>query len=132
LVDGETQLCRRLPVLEAGPAVLVTGQHFHACGGARMDIIRIMTENFWTTLVLMLFIITIVSIVMGILLEFYKTRIRAAERAQELRNEELRLQLQLQGRKDVLDSSKNVSLPKEPSWAEQSQVSYEMGYQQRD
>jgi hypothetical protein len=97
-----------------------------------MDIIRIMTENFWTTLVLMLFIITIVSIVLGIMLEFYKTKIRASERAQELRNEELRLQLQLQGGKGERDSSKHVSLPKEPSWAEQSQMSYEMGYQQRD
>ena len=97
-----------------------------------MDFIKMMSDNFWTTVVLMLFIITMVSIVFGIVLEFYKTKIRAAEKAQELRNEELRLQLQLQGGKGERGPSKDFSQPKEPSWAEQSQMSYEMGYQQRD
>ena len=97
-----------------------------------MDFIKMMSDNFWTTVVLMLFIITIVSIVLGIVLEFYKTKIRAAEKAQELRIEELRLQLQLPGRKIEHGPSKETFFPKEPSWAEQSQMSYEMGYQQRD
>jgi len=52
----------------------------------------------------------------------------------ELRNEELRLRLMLdqQKKEDQAGSPPaNHSLPKEPSWEEQSQISYEMGYQQR-
>jgi hypothetical protein len=93
-----------------------------------------LAANFWLTVVLLLFIISIVSIVMGILLEFYRVRSRANQRMMELRNEELRLQLQLEQQKKGSMSGpvgSNLSYPKEPSWAEQSQTGYEMGYQQQ-
>ncbi|MGH2497863.1 MAG: hypothetical protein ACRDIV_24440 [Ktedonobacteraceae bacterium] len=99
-----------------------------------MDFLKMLTANFWTTVVILLFIITIVSIVLGIILEMYKTSIRASQKKMELRNEELRLQLKLEQQKkgNVLDSPQaNHPQPKEPSWEEQSQVHYEMGYQQQ-
>lgn len=98
-----------------------------------MGFMQMMANNFWLTVVLLLFIISIVSIVLGILLEVYKTSIRASEKRLELRNEELRLQLGLaQQKKENAASSPSLNLPqpKEPSWEEQSQISYEMGYQQ--
>jgi type II secretory pathway pseudopilin PulG len=99
-----------------------------------MSFIQMLANNFWLTVVLLLFIISIVSIVLGILLEVYKTSIRASEKRLELRNEELRLQLKLeQQKKENLSGSPSASLPqpKEPSWEEQSQIHYEMGYQQQ-
>jgi hypothetical protein len=99
-----------------------------------MDFMQMLANNFWLTVVLLLFIISIVSIVLGILLEIYKTSIRASEKRLELRNEELRLQLRLeQQKKENLSGSPSVNhpQPKEPSWEEQSQIHYEMGYQQQ-
>ncbi len=98
-----------------------------------MGFMQMMAANFWLTVVLLLFIISMVSIVLGILLEVYKTSIRASEKRLELRNEELRLQLRLEQQKKenaAGSSSINLPQPKEPSWEEQSQISYEMGYQQ--
>jgi Tfp pilus assembly protein PilO len=88
-----------------------------------------MAANFWVTVVLLLFIITIVSIVLGIALEAYKVSSKSRQRMQELRNEELRLRLKLEQQKS--GAQVNLALPKEPSWEEQSQVSYEMGYQRQ-
>ena len=99
-----------------------------------MSFIQMLANNFWLTIVILLFIISIVSIVLGILLEFYKTTIRASEKRMELRNEELRLQLRLeQQKKENIGGSPSTNLPqpKEPSWEEQSQLHYEMGYQQQ-
>ena len=99
-----------------------------------MDFMQWLSNNFWLTVVLLLFIIVIVSIVLGILLEVYKTSIRASEKRLELRNEELRLQLKLeQQKKENAAGASPVNLPgpKDPSWEEQSQIHYEMGYQQQ-
>ena len=99
-----------------------------------MDILSVITDNFWASVALMLFIISIVSIVGGLLLEAYKTSIKASQKRMEMRNEEMRLQLKLQEQKkeNLAGSSQaNHPLPKEPSWEEQSQISYEMGYQQK-
>ena len=106
-----------------------------------MDFIKMVSENLGTMIILMLFIITIVSIVLGILLEAYKVSLKHRQKTLELRNEELRLQLKLdQQKKDHLAGSsgssdswaQDHSLPKEePSWPEQSQSSYRMGYEQR-
>lgn len=98
-----------------------------------MDIMKYLTDYFWMTIVVMLFIITIVSIVLGILLEMFKVVARGRQKAHELRIEELRLQVQLEKQKkeNRSGSSANVPLPKESSWAEQSQTGYEMGYQQQ-
>lgn len=99
-----------------------------------MDFLQTLTNNFWTTVVLLLFIISIVSIVLGIFLEAYKTSIKASQKRMEMRNEELRLQLKLeQQKKENLagSPSANPAYPKEPSWEEQSQIQYEMGYQQK-
>lgn len=99
-----------------------------------MDFMKILSENFWTTVVLVLFIITIVSIVLGILLEVYKIRIRSSQKLQELRNEELRLQLKLEQQRTGKGhdfAPTDFSFPKEPTWGEQAQSGYEMGYQQR-
>ena len=98
-----------------------------------MGFMQMLTANFWTMVVILLFIIAIVSIIFGIFLEVYKTSIRASEKRIELRNEELRLQLQLEQQKKgnlAGPSPVNQPLPKEPSWEEQSQIHYEMGYQQ--
>lgn len=99
-----------------------------------MDMMQWLSSNFWLTVVLALFIISIVSIVLGILLEAYKASIRASEKKLELRNEQLRLQLKLdQQKKENAASPSPVNLPnpRDPSWEEQSQVQYEMGYQQQ-
>jgi hypothetical protein len=99
-----------------------------------MDFMQWLSNNFWLTVVLALFIISIVSIVLGILLEAYKASIRASEKRLELRNEELRLHLRLeQQKKENIGSTPapKLPLPKEPSWEEQSQLHYEMGYQQQ-
>ena len=99
-----------------------------------MGLLQTLTENFWTTVVLLLFVISIVSIILGIALEIYKVRSRYGQKMLELRNEELRLQLKLeQQKKENLagTSMANHPLPKEPSWAEQSQTSYDIGYQQQ-
>ncbi len=57
------------------------------------------------------------------------------ERMQERRNEELRLQIQLEQMRNMHTSGQNVPppsgpLPKGASWEEQVQAPYEMGYQQ--
>jgi type II secretory pathway pseudopilin PulG len=99
-----------------------------------MNLLQWLSNNFWLTVVLLLFIISIVSIVLGILLEVYKTSIRASEKRLELRNEELRLQLKLEQQKKenaAGASPANLPRPKEPSWEEQSQLHYDMGYQQQ-
>ena len=99
-----------------------------------MDFMQWLSNNFWLTVVLALFIISIVSIIFGILLEAYKTSIRAGEKRLELRNEELRLQLKLeQQKKENVTGVSPTKLPepRDPSWEEQSQIHYEMGYQQQ-
>ncbi len=102
-----------------------------------MDFFQMLAANFWLTIALLLFIISIVSIFFGILLEAYKVSLRSSQKTMELRNEELRLQIQLeQQKKENLTSgtgltAANLSTPKEPSWAEQSQTGYELGYQQQ-
>lgn len=99
-----------------------------------MDLFQWLSNNFWLTVVLCLFIISIVSIILGILLEAYKASIRASQKRMELRNEELRLQLKLEQQKKenaAGTSPINLSGPKDPSWEEQSQIHYEMGYQQQ-
>ena len=99
-----------------------------------MDFMQWLANNFWLTVVLLLFIISIVSIILGIWLEAYKASIRASQKRMELHNEELRLQLQLQQQKKenaAGTSLVNQPQPKEPSWQEQSQIHYEMGYQQQ-
>jgi hypothetical protein len=111
---------------------------FLVCEGTIMDFIKMVSENLWTSIILMLFIITIVSIVLGILLEAYKVSLKYRQKTLELRNEELRLQLKLdQQKKEHLSGSsgswaQDPPLPKdEPSWPEQTQSSYRMGYEQR-
>ncbi|HEY6406867.1 MAG TPA: hypothetical protein VIY29_05300 [Ktedonobacteraceae bacterium] len=88
-------------------------------------------------ILLMLFTITIVSIVLGILLEAYKVSLKYRQKMLDLRNEELRLQLKLdQQKKEKLAGSGETDFPfpkEEPSWAEQEQapISYKMGYEQQ-
>jgi hypothetical protein len=106
------------------------------CEGTIMGFFQMLAANFWLTVVLLLFIISIVSIILGILLEVYKVSMKASQKMLELRNEELRLQLQLERqKKESLGGpgtpAANLSYPKEPSWAEQSQTAYETGYQQQ-
>jgi membrane protein insertase Oxa1/YidC/SpoIIIJ len=99
-----------------------------------MDFMQWLSNNFWLTVVLALFIIAIVSIVLGIWLEAYKASIRASEKKQELRNEQLRLQLKLEQQKKENTagvSPINQPNPRDPSWEEQSQMQYGMGYQQQ-
>jgi len=99
-----------------------------------MDIMKYLTDYFWMTIVVMIFIISIVSIVLGIVLEMFKVTIKARQKRHELRIEELRLQVQLEKQKKenrAGSAAANVPLPKESSWAEQSQTGYEMGYQQQ-
>ncbi len=99
-----------------------------------MSMMQWLAANFWLSVALMIFIISIVSIVLGIALEAYKARIKTGQKMLELRNEELRLQLQMERQKKENLSGPmpaNPSYPKEASWAEQSQSGYEMGYQQQ-
>jgi hypothetical protein len=100
-----------------------------------MDFMQWLSNNFWLTVVLALFIIAIVSIILGILLEAYKASLGDSQKRHELRNEELRLQLKLeQQKKENATGTSPVNLPepKEPSWEEQSQIQYERGYQQHN
>jgi len=93
-----------------------------------MSFMQMLAANFWTTVILMIFIIAIVSIVLGIWLEAYKVQSKSRQKMLELRNEELRLKLELQKRGTQAGISEE---PKEPSWEEQAQTSYEIGYQQQ-
>lgn len=95
-----------------------------------MGFMQILAANFWTTVILMVFLITIVSIVLGIWLEAYKVKSKASQKMLELRNEELRLRLMLEQQKKGTHVSVPAE-PKEPSWEEQSPLNYEMGYQQQ-
>lgn len=100
-----------------------------------MGFFQMLAANFWLTVVILIFIVSIVSIVLGILLEAYKASIKASQKRMELRNEELRLQIQLEQQKKGIPPGPspvapvNLSYPKEATWAEQSQTGYEMGYQ---
>lgn len=99
-----------------------------------MEILKFLAANFWLGVVLMIFIITIVSTVLGIALEAYKTTIKHHQKTLELRNEELRLRLmmeQQQREKRTGIPMEPVPPPKEIPWEEQTQTSYEMGYQQQ-
>ena len=103
-----------------------------------MDFIKMVSENLGTMVLLMIFTITIVSIVLGILLEVYKVSLKYRQKMLELRNEELRLQLKLDQQKKEHPAGSSGSwaqdppFPKEePSWPEQTQSSYRMGYEQR-
>jgi len=101
-----------------------------------MGFMQLLAANFWVTVVFLIFIISIVSIVLGILLEFYKATLKARQRMQELRNEELRLRLQLEHRQPkneplVGSQVADISQPQELSWAEQPQAHYQAGYQQQ-
>lgn len=100
-----------------------------------MDFFQMLAANFWLTVAILLFIISIVSIFFGILLEAYKASLKANQKTMELHIEEMRLQLQLeQQKKENLAGSgpaANLYTPKEPTWAEQSQTGYELGYQQQ-
>jgi Tfp pilus assembly protein FimT len=95
-----------------------------------MGFMQMLTANFWTMVVLLLFIISIVSIVLGIALEAYKSSIKSRQKMMELRNEEMRLQLQLQQQRSA-PLSANIPMPKDPTWAEHEQSGYQMGYQQQ-
>lgn len=95
-----------------------------------MDFLKMLADNFW----FMLFIIIIVSVVGGLVLEAYKASIKSRQKMLELRNEELRLRLMMEQQKKEQRtgaSAADVTLPKEASWQEQAQTSYEMGYQQQ-
>lgn len=95
-----------------------------------MDFLKLLADNFW----FMLFIIVIVSVVLGIALEAYKASIKSRQKMLELRNEELRLRLMMeQQKKEQRTGAPSVDVipPKEASWQEQAQTSYEMGYQQQ-
>jgi membrane protein insertase Oxa1/YidC/SpoIIIJ len=101
-----------------------------------MDFIQLLASNFGFAIMFLIFVIAIVSIVLGILLEFYKTTLKARQRMQELRNEELRLRLQLEHRQPknepLADSqAADISQLQEMSWAEQPQAHYQAGYQQQ-
>ncbi len=101
-----------------------------------MGFMQLLTANFWTMVVLLLFIIAIVSTVLGILLEFYKTSIKAGQKRQELRNEELRLRLQLEHRQPKNEPlagslAADIPQPEDMLWAEQPQTHYQAGYQQQ-
>jgi hypothetical protein len=94
-----------------------------------MSFMQMLAANFWTTVILMLFLISMVSIVLGIWLEAYKVKNKSSQKMLELRNEELRLRLKLEQQKRGTQAG-ILEEPKEPSWEEQSQTNYEMGYQQ--
>ena len=99
-----------------------------------MDFLKLLTDNFWASVVLMIFIIAFVFGFFGLVLEAYKTRNKDRQKRMELRNEELRLQIMLEQQKNeplAGSPSANDAMPKEPSWEEQSQINYDMGYQQR-
>lgn len=67
---------------------------------------------------------------------FFRHLFKHRERIQELRNEELRLRLQLeQARKEPSDvkipADSSDPLPKDISWDDHVQATYEQGYQQQ-
>ena len=99
-----------------------------------MDFFQWLSNNFWLSVVLAIFIIAIVSIIGGIMLEAYKASMKDDQKKLELRNEELRLQLQLeQQKKGNAAGTPPAKLPepRDPSWEEQTQLQYERGYQQQ-
>jgi hypothetical protein len=95
-----------------------------------MGFMQMLAANFWTTVILMIFIISLVSIILGIWLEAYKVKNQSRQEMLGLRNEELRLRLKLEQQKRGTQAIVPEE-PKEPSWEEQSPTNYEMGYQQQ-
>ncbi len=99
-----------------------------------MDFLKWLAANFWISVALMIFVISIVSIVFGIILEAYKATIKSRQKMLELRNEELRLRLMMEQQKKEQRTGTpmaDATPPKEASWQEQAQTSYDMGYQQQ-
>ena len=96
--------------------------------------LQTLAANFWMSVILMLFVITIVSIVLGIGLEAYKIQNKSRQKLLELRNEEMRLHLMAEQQKREQRTGSPTAPatpPKDVSWEEQSHVNYEMGYQQQ-
>ncbi len=86
---------------------------------------------YWWAIVVGFFLFGSPAAIYGIITQWFRHK----EQMQDKRNEELRLQLQLEqadqerlGRQRYLLSSD--PLPKEASWEDQVQTPYEIGYQQ--
>ena len=96
-----------------------------------MDVLQLLFNNFWLVVIfLAIFGGSIWAAIKWIIEQVLKHR----ERLQELRNEELRLQLQImqkseQEMKRPLSSSQPT--PKEASREEREKAAYESGYQQQ-
>ena len=86
---------------------------------------------YWWAIFVAFFLFGSPAAIYGIVTRWFKHK----ENMQDKRNEELRLQLQLeQVRHERLDVQRPPlspdALPKEASWSDQVQTTYEMGYQQ--
>jgi hypothetical protein len=98
-----------------------------------MNVLNLLFDHFWEVVIfLFLFGGSIWAGIQWIL----KRSLKHRETMQEKRNEELRLQLQIEQAKNErlntpYQSSPPVSVPKDATWEEQTSASYETGYQQQ-
>jgi hypothetical protein len=98
-----------------------------------MDFLNLLFEHFWEVII---FLFLFGGSIGGALRWFIRHSFEHRERMQEKRNEELRLRIQLeQVRNEHADLRKPLNpsdpSPKDISWDEQAQTTYEQGYQQQ-
>ena len=94
-----------------------------------MDILQYLGEHFW---VILIFFFVFGGSVWGAVQWIMHRIFQHREHMQEIRNEQLRLQLQLEQTKlERLRASRPTSGPKEASWDEQAQATYDTGYQEQ-
>ena len=98
-----------------------------------MALLQFLSDNFWEFVIfLVLFGGSITALIRWFIRQAYEHR----ERMQEKKNEELRLKIQLEQVKHERISAQRATtnsgpLPKDASWNEHVQASYEMGYQEQ-
>ena len=94
-----------------------------------MDILRYLGEYFW---VILIFFFVFGGSVWGAAKWILQRVFQHRERMQEIRNEQLRLQLQLEQTKlERVQIYRPATGPKETSWDELAQATYDAGYQEQ-
>ncbi|MEO7019497.1 MAG: hypothetical protein ABI234_05045 [Ktedonobacteraceae bacterium] len=98
-----------------------------------MDILKLLFDNFWGVII---FLAIFGGSIGAGLRWFIRHSYEHRERMQEKKNEELRLNIQLEQAKHERLSAQRIAtssdpLPKDASWNDHIQATYETGYQQQ-
>ena len=98
-----------------------------------MQVLQLFFDHFWETV---LFLFFFGGSIWAAIQWIIRRSLKHREKMQELKNEELHLQLQIaqMNQESFLKKPFHSSspMPKEASWQEQGQTAYEMGYQHQN